>query len=113
MVAHGATCPVELPASLSRRIKTLSLNEGSTSFISLLAAFKATLYQYTGNTDIIVTSPMANRHHLEVEPSFKLRVLIRLLRNGARPEIRYPPSDEIAFNGRPYCAAIKMSEPRL
>ena len=67
IVAHGASCPVELPASLSERIKTLSLNEGATSFISLLAAFKATLYQYTGNTDIIVTSPMANRHHLEVE----------------------------------------------
>lgn len=63
----GATYPVELPASLSGRIKTLSLNEGATPFICLLAAFKATLYLCTGNTDIIVTSPMANRQRLKVE----------------------------------------------
>jgi amino acid adenylation domain-containing protein len=66
-IARGAACPVKLPASLSGQIKMLSLNEGATPFISMLAAFKATLYLYTGNTDIIVTSPMANRHHREVE----------------------------------------------
>jgi len=66
-MARGATCPVELPASLSGRIKTLSLKEGATPFICLLAAFKATLYLCTGNTDIIVTSPMANRQRLKVE----------------------------------------------
>jgi len=67
VIARGASCPVELPASLGRRIKTLNSSEGATSFISLLAAFKATLYKYTGSADITVTSAMANRRHLEVE----------------------------------------------
>jgi amino acid adenylation domain-containing protein len=64
---QSARCPFQLPRALSQQIKAFSQSEGVTLFISLLAAFKAMLYLYTSQTDIIITSPMANRRHLEVE----------------------------------------------
>jgi amino acid adenylation domain-containing protein len=36
-------------------------------FITLLAAFKALLHRYTGQDDLVVGTPVANRNHLEIE----------------------------------------------
>ena len=35
--------------------------------MTLLAAFKVLLYRYTGQEDLIVGSPIANRHRQELE----------------------------------------------
>src|SRR5262249_5301547 len=40
---------------------------GTTLFMTLLAAFNVLLYRYTGQTDIVVGSPFANRNRSEVE----------------------------------------------
>jgi amino acid adenylation domain-containing protein len=53
------------PATLSK-LKTLSQQEGSTLFMTLLAVFKILLYRYTSQTDIIVGSPIANRNQAEI-----------------------------------------------
>jgi acyl carrier protein len=55
--------PVELALALRR----LSRAEGVTLFMTLLAAFKALLYRYTGQTDVVVGSPIANRNRAEIE----------------------------------------------
>jgi amino acid adenylation domain-containing protein len=64
---RGARQSLVLPKSLSEALKALSRREGVTLFITLLAAFKALLYRYTGQSDIVVGSPIANRSQLEVE----------------------------------------------
>jgi amino acid adenylation domain-containing protein/thioester reductase-like protein len=56
-----------LPLSLTEALKALSREENSTLFITLLTAFKALLYRYTGQTDVIVGSPIANRNQPEIE----------------------------------------------
>lgn len=63
----GARQTIELPALLTRSLGRLSQNEGTTLFMVLLAALQLLLYRYTGETDILVGTPVANRSHLETE----------------------------------------------
>jgi amino acid adenylation domain-containing protein len=65
---RGAAVPVELPQSLTKELKTLSRSAGATLFMTLLAAFKILLHRYTGQDDIVVGSPVANRQRSEIEP---------------------------------------------
>jgi len=56
-----------LPKGLSEAIATLSEQEGVTLFMTLLAAFQTLLYRYTGQEDILVGSPIANRNRSQIE----------------------------------------------
>lgn len=56
-----------LPEGLSRALKELSRDEGVTLFMTLLAAFKVLLCRYTGQCNIVVGSPIANRNRAEIE----------------------------------------------
>ena len=63
----GATELLELPQDLAQKIALLSQQEGVTLYMTLLAAFQALLCRYTGQTDIAVGSPIANRNRRELE----------------------------------------------
>jgi amino acid adenylation domain-containing protein len=63
---HGGLCPVTLSRELSNSLKELSRREGVTLYMTLLAAFQALLYRYTGQADVIVGSPIAGRNRPEV-----------------------------------------------
>jgi amino acid adenylation domain-containing protein/non-ribosomal peptide synthase protein (TIGR01720 family) len=63
----GASEHLRLSGSLAVALRTLSRHEGVTAFITLLAAFKLLLYRYSGQEDLVVGSPMANRGRREVE----------------------------------------------
>ncbi len=62
----GASYSFTLARPLTEAIKTLSRQEGTTLFMTLLAAFKALLYRYCGQKDIVVGSPIANRNRPEI-----------------------------------------------
>ncbi|WP_199304817.1 non-ribosomal peptide synthetase [Coleofasciculus sp. FACHB-125] len=64
---RGATQSLELPKKLSDPLQTLSQQEGTTLFMTLLAAFQTLLYRYTHQEDIAVGSPIANRNRSEIE----------------------------------------------
>jgi non-ribosomal peptide synthetase component F len=64
---QGATRSLILPKPLTEDIKNLSDREGVTLFMTLLAAFKTLLYCWSGQDDIIVGSPIANRTRSELE----------------------------------------------
>jgi len=59
---------LQLSAPLSEAVKELSRREGATLFMTLLAAFDALLYRYTGQQDILIGTPSANRNRAETEP---------------------------------------------
>ncbi len=63
----GATQSIALSPELSARLQALSRQEGVTLFMTLLAAFQAWLARVTGETDIAVGSPIANRTQTELE----------------------------------------------
>src|ERR1051325_2446491 len=56
-----------LSESLTRSLKDLSRREGVTLFMSLLSAFSTLLYRYSGQRDILVGTPIANRNRAETE----------------------------------------------
>jgi amino acid adenylation domain-containing protein/non-ribosomal peptide synthase protein (TIGR01720 family) len=56
-----------LPLELTQALELLSRQEGVTLFMTLLTAFDILLYRYTGQTDILVGSPTANRNRSEIE----------------------------------------------
>ena len=64
---RGSIQSFQLPQDVTVALKTLSQQEGSTLFMTLLAAFKVLLYRYTSNGDIVVGSPIANRDRSELE----------------------------------------------
>ena len=64
---RGAHQTRSLPPKLSKALKALSLCESATLFMTLLAAFKILLYRYSGQTDIIVGTPIAGRNQKEIE----------------------------------------------
>ena len=64
---RGARKSLRLPKSLTTRLKTLSNDEGTTLFMTVMAAFQTLLYRYTEQKKILVGSPIANRNRTEVE----------------------------------------------
>jgi amino acid adenylation domain-containing protein len=64
---NGASQSLHLPARLLDSLNLLCKREGATLFMVLLASFKTLLTRYTGQTDIVVGSPIANRNRVEVE----------------------------------------------
>ncbi|NEO97867.1 MAG: amino acid adenylation domain-containing protein, partial [Symploca sp. SIO2E9] len=63
----GAYQQFALSAELSSQLTQLSQKQGVTLFMTLLAAFDTLLYRYTGQEDIVVGSPIANRSQDELE----------------------------------------------
>ncbi|HEU4768435.1 MAG TPA: condensation domain-containing protein, partial [Pyrinomonadaceae bacterium] len=65
---QGSTFLFELSVELSESLAALSRSEGVTLFMTLLAAFKTLLWRYTGQDDVVVGTPVANRNREELEP---------------------------------------------
>lgn len=67
LIFRGAKLDFALPSNLTEALETLSRQEGATLFMTLLAALKALLSLYSGQDDIIVGAPTANRNRAEIE----------------------------------------------
>ncbi|HEX6184601.1 MAG TPA: amino acid adenylation domain-containing protein [Pyrinomonadaceae bacterium] len=64
---RGARERLTLSARASEALKALARREGASIFMVLLAGFKALLSRYSGQADIVVGTPIANRSRSEVE----------------------------------------------
>ncbi|HBL57377.1 MAG TPA: non-ribosomal peptide synthetase, partial [Cyanobacteria bacterium UBA8803] len=64
---QGRTQSWQFCKKLTQELKALSRRESVTLFVTLLAAFKTLLYRYTGQEDVLVGSPIANRTRRELE----------------------------------------------
>lgn len=64
---RGSKTPFNLSEQLKNELEKLSRDEGVTLFMTLLAAFYTLLYRYTGQEDITIGSPIANRTRSEIE----------------------------------------------
>ncbi|WP_304511255.1 non-ribosomal peptide synthetase [Desulfopila sp. IMCC35008] len=52
---------------LTRQLRSLSRSSGSTLFITLIAAFALLLQRYSGQDDLVIGTPIANRNRSEIE----------------------------------------------
>ncbi|APR77524.1 Malonyl CoA-acyl carrier protein transacylase [Minicystis rosea] len=83
---RGARFAFTLPVPLSRAVSELSRREGATLFMTLLAAFAALLQRYTGQEDVVIGTPVANRSRAETEGLVGFFLSTLLIR--ARPKAR-------------------------
>ncbi|HEX9987857.1 MAG TPA: amino acid adenylation domain-containing protein [Chloroflexia bacterium] len=82
---RGAQQSLDLPSHLAGALKTLSRSEGADLFVTLLGAFKVLLYRYTGQSDVVVGSPIAGRTRPEVEDAigpFANTLVLRTMLDG-------------------------------
>ena len=56
----------ELPTEITAAVRELARRQGATLFSTLLAAFQVTLSRWTGETDIVVGTPVANRTRQDI-----------------------------------------------
>ncbi len=63
----GAEVHFNLGIELSTQLRALSKDNGYTLYTVLLSGFYLLLYQYSGQTDITVGSPTANRHYAQTQ----------------------------------------------
>jgi amino acid adenylation domain-containing protein len=87
---RGGLHTFQFPTALSRELKRLSQSEGATLFMIVLAAFQVLLGRYTGERDIVVGTPIANRTCPEVEGLIGFFVNTLVLRTdlGGSPSFR-------------------------
>ncbi|MDO8955135.1 MAG: amino acid adenylation domain-containing protein [Gammaproteobacteria bacterium] len=64
---HGHSISFELGKELSAKLKALAQSRGVTLYVVLLSGFYILLHKYTGQEDIIIGTPVANRHYSQIE----------------------------------------------
>ncbi|WP_196297222.1 non-ribosomal peptide synthetase, partial [Xanthomonas albilineans] len=64
----GDDVELVLDEALSMRVHALALEQGTTSFALLLAAWAVLLTRYSGQTDLVIGTPSAGRRRSELEP---------------------------------------------
>lgn len=64
---RGDTVTLRLPPALVTRLKQVSGQHRVTFFMTLLAGFNVLLHRYSGQTDIVIGSPVAGRDAAETE----------------------------------------------
>ncbi len=83
---QGRLLQSALNHELAQGIKQLSRQQGSTVFMTLLAAFNVLLFRYSGQTDLVVGCPIANRAQRQTEDMIGFFVNTLALRSQIKDE---------------------------
>jgi len=86
---HGAHLTTQLDSDLTRQLNALSRQQGCTLFMTLLTAFNVLLYRYSGQNDLLIGSPVANRTHSQTENMIGFFVNNLVLRTRIPAKIRF------------------------
>jgi amino acid adenylation domain-containing protein len=87
--SEGELEPIELSADLLASLRELGAARGATLFMVMLAAFEVVLHRHTGQTDIVVGIPVANRNRLASERLIGTLVNTLALRVRFEPDIGF------------------------
>ena len=87
--SHGALTPLELPAELLSSLRDLGRSQGSTLFMVMLTAFEVVLHRYSGQTDLVLGVPIANRNQFTSERFMGTLVNTLALRVRFEPELTF------------------------
>ena len=87
---RGALQFFEIGEALSEQLASLESRYRATRFMVLLAAFKVLLYRYTGQADLVVGTPVANRNRREMEGLVGFFTNTLALRTQVRGEEDFP-----------------------
>jgi len=118
---EGAVESLVLDAGLTESVRALSRREGATLFMTLLAAFYALLFRLTGQQDVVVGTPIANRNRADIEGL--IGFFINMLALRARPSgeltfrellsgVRETALDAYAHQDLPFEKLLMQLQPR-
>ena len=77
---RGSHCLFTLPPTRHQELRALSIREGATLFMTLLAAYQTLLMRYSGQHDIVVGTSVTSRGRIELEPLIGLFINTLALR---------------------------------
>ncbi len=83
---NGSSISVELPSDVMKQIQTFCQEHGVTMYMFLLSSIQLVLSRYSGQSDIVIGSPVANRMRTEIEPMLGCFVNTIVLRSKIKPE---------------------------
>ncbi|WP_409286145.1 condensation domain-containing protein, partial [Pseudomonas protegens] len=86
---RGARLDLALEPALVAGLKALAQREGVTLFMLLLASFQALLYRYSGQQDIRVGVPIANRNRVETERLIGFFVNTQVMKADFEPQLTF------------------------
>jgi amino acid adenylation domain-containing protein len=86
---RGARQSFVFPSHIAEGVNALSERANVTVFMVLLSAFKTLLHRYSGQNDILVGTPIANRNRIEIESLIGLFVNTLVLRTDLSGDPRF------------------------
>ncbi|CAG1017620.1 partial arthrofactin-type cyclic lipopeptide synthetase C, partial [Burkholderiaceae bacterium] len=81
----GDHVPIELDAGLTQALRSLGRRHGATLFMTVLCGWAALLARLSGQDDVVVGTPVANRSRSELEPLIGLHINTLALRLAPGP----------------------------
>lgn len=84
---EGGLHRFQLSKATSESVKVLARQEGATPFMALLAVFKALLFRYTKQSDIVVGTPVSTRTRFELEQLIGCFINTQVLRTEVPPGV--------------------------
>jgi len=94
---EGDSYEFRLTTSQTQALQALSQQQGVTLFMTLLAAFQVLLHRYSGFTDLVIGTPIANRPRSELEGLVGMFVNTLVLRTDLTGNPRF---EELLGRGR-------------
>jgi hypothetical protein len=87
---EGSHHRFELERGLGDALAALGREQGATFFMTMLAAFAVLLYRLSGEEDVVIGSPIANRNDLELQSliGFFTNTMALRVRLGGNPSFR-------------------------
>ncbi|HEY3579053.1 MAG TPA: amino acid adenylation domain-containing protein, partial [Pyrinomonadaceae bacterium] len=86
---RGATQTIQFSEELTRGLRELSRREGVTLFMTLLSGWQTLLARYSGQWDLNIGTPIANRTRSEVEELIGFFVNTLVLRTELQPRMSF------------------------
>lgn len=81
----GGLQAFDINAATTGRLRAIAAAEGATLFATLFTAFNILVHRYTGQADLVIGTPVANRRHRETEDVIGLFVNPLPIRTRLRP----------------------------
>jgi amino acid adenylation domain-containing protein len=86
---NGSSIPVEISIDVLKQIQAFCQEQGVTTYMFLLASMQLMLWRYSGQSDIAIGSPVANRSRPEFEKMLGCFVNTIVLRSKITPEDKF------------------------
>jgi hypothetical protein len=107
----GGSVEFEVSAVLTQRLKFLAEHHQVSLFMLVTAAFKVLLHRHTGQCDLCVGFPVANRQHPDVQELMGFFVNTLVLRTKLDPQQPFSELDATAFQDLPFEKLVDALRP--